>query len=475
MWLGVAFLFLRAVAANPVIPRDGSSSTPTPTISSSSTPIAGSSDACATSSTSSQWLSICDTTIFWPTSTNYYYGPTTGPGASAVSCNAEWVEYNERVSGLESLGATSTATVYSSYLTSAGACHTNIWGEGWSDPHAGPVTTLCDGIPRALGPRESFTSYWPGTGPCSSFMATETTTTLVYRSPAPSPSCELNTQDCIPIWQTYTSLSKAYTSSVTTSIPGDTNSPIRPESCPTTTRSYPDRDVCTYCHYLPDTATLFYWPVTTTSGDLCLQNGSTVPATPTGDGPNTAVVNGNTFVSPSIYVSFTSIYARGNWRNHRATTGCGGDYENVIISVHPTAVSSYRSHINSKYPTIGTVYPFEFDEFQPHEVGNYTMPLIPWDKYSGGSQCPFRGGNKCTMIRDDYLPWMEIPDGVMTQIDPRWTACDRSWFIPPVSMVPLVGNLESVPTGVAEASVPMPTPAVPESGVAAPTPEATEW
>ncbi|KAB8249501.1 hypothetical protein BDV35DRAFT_136939 [Aspergillus flavus] len=475
MLFGVALLFLGAVAANPVIPREGGSSTPTPTPTiSSSTPISAPSDACATSSTSSQWLSVCDTTIFWPTSTNYYYGPTTGPEASAVSCNAEWVEFDGRATGLESLGATSTSTIYSTYTTSTGACNTQIWGEGWDDPHTGPVTTLCDGIPRALGPREYSTTYWPGTGPCSSFIATETTTTLVYRSPSPTPSCSLNTEECIPIWQTYTSLRDAYYASITTATPGDTNSPIAPGSCPSTKRNYTEQDPCTNCHFLPGTATLFYWPVTTTNGDLCLQNGSTVPATATGEGPNTAIVNGNTFVSPSIYVSFTSIYARSNRRAHPGGS-CGGEYEDVIISVDPKAVSSYRSHVNAKYPTIGTAYPFEYDEFQPHEVGNYTMSLIPWEKYQGASQCPFRGGNKCTMIRDDYMPWMGIPEGVMTQIDPRWTECDREWYIPPVSMVPLVGDLESLPTGPAEARVPTPTPAVPESGVAVPTPEATLW
>ncbi|KAJ6043138.1 uncharacterized protein N7446_001334 [Penicillium canescens] len=300
-------------------------------------------------------------------------------------------------------------------------------------------------------------------------MLTETSTTLVYRSPSPTPGCKLNTQDCIPIWQTYTSLSKAYQSSVTTEVPGDTNSPIRPESCPSTTRDYTDPDACNNCHYLPDTATLFYWPVTT-SGGLCLQNGSTIPATPTGDGPNTAVVDGNTFVSPSVYVSFTSIYARSNQRAHPGGP-CGDDHENVIISVNPEAITSYRNHINAKYPKIGTAYPFNLAEYQQHQVGNYTMSLIPWEQYLGGSQC-VSGGGGCSMIRDDYLPWLEMPD-VMTQVDPRWTSCHRSWYIPPVSLVPLVGGLESRPTGMAEASSTPATPALPSSGLAAPTPEAT--
>lgn len=424
------------------------------------------------SSVSSQWLITCNTTIFWPTSTDYFYGLTTGPGASAVSCNAEWVEYKKRVNNLMAMGATSTSTITETYPSSTGACTKQVWPEGPGDPHTGPVTTACDGIPRALGPLEYLTSYWPGTGPCSTAMLSSTWMTPIYRSPSPSPTCHLNARDCIPIWQTYHSRFAAYAESVTTEIPGDTNSPIRPVNCPSTRI---EQDPCTDCHYLPGTATLFYWPVSTTNGDLCLQNGSTIAATPTGDGPNTAIVDSHTFTSPSIYVSFTSVYARGN--NRKFPDGsCGADHEDVIISIHPDSMTSYRGHRNAKYPITGTPYPFNFAEFQTHVVGNYTMPLIPWEQYSGGAQCSI-GGQACDMVRNDYLPWMGIPEGVMTQIDPQWSSCSRLWYIPPVSLVSLGGGeMESRPTAVAKASTPQATPAVPVSALVAPTPEATsDW
>jgi hypothetical protein len=99
------------------------------------------------------------------------------------------------------------------------------------------------------------------------------------------------------------------------------------------------------------------------------------------------------------------------------------------------------------------------------------MSLISWDKYIGGSQC-LSGGSDCSMIRDDYLPWLEIPD-VMTQVDPLWTSCHRSWYMPPVSLVPLVGALQPLPTGTTDTGISQTTPAVPSSALAAPTPEAT--
>ncbi|KNG90541.1 hypothetical protein ANOM_001508 [Aspergillus nomiae NRRL 13137] len=372
MLVGVAFLFLGAVAANPVIPREDGSSTPTPTLTiSSSVPASSPSDACATSSTSSQWLSTCNTTIFWPTSTNYYYGPTTGPEASAVSCNAEWVEYDGRASGLESLGATSTSTIYSTYVTSTGACNTQIWGEGWDDPHAGPVTTLCDGIPRALGPREYSTTYWPGTGPCSSFIATETTTTLVYRSPSPTPAARSIPKTASP------------SGKLTAASARPTLTPKLPIHHEKLHREGPLHQLSLPARHRD---TLLLARNHHQRRPLSAERKHR-PSHPDGRRPNTAVVNGHTFVSPSIYVSFTSIYARSNQRAHPGGS-CGGEYEDVIISVDPTAVSSYRSHINAKYPTIGTAYPFEYDEFQPHTVGNYTMPLIPWEKYQAPRSVP---------------------------------------------------------------------------------------
>ncbi|KAF7160361.1 hypothetical protein CNMCM6106_007802 [Aspergillus hiratsukae] len=403
------------------------------------------------SSTSGQWLIISNTSIFWPTYTDYFYGPTTGPKAHVVTCNAKWVEYYGRSTGLRSLGPTATSISYDPYPTSEGACRTSSSLEDYSDTHTGPVTTLCDGIPRALGPRETVTSYYPGTGPCSSYTTTFSYTVELYREPK-APKCTLNTQQCIPIWSTYRELSSSYYHTVTTITPGDTNSPIPPYS-----------------------STVFYWPVTTAGGDLCLQNGTTIPATPTGTSPNTAVVNGQTLISPSIYVSFTSIYA---WSNRRAHPGsqCGDTHTDTIIAVDPISVSSVRNHRNAKYPTIGTAYPFNFAEFTPQEVGNYTMPLIPWPQYRGGSQCPLYDPS-CTMIRDDYMPFLDLPEAVR-QIDKLWTECDAHWYIPPVTLVPVMGDIKiqptRTPTPTAEANV-VAAMAVPESVAAVPTPEQTGW
>lgn len=348
-----------------------------------------------------------------------------------VSCNAAWVEYLGRSSGLRSLGPTATTTSLGSYATSEGACRTSVSAERWSNSHAGPLTTLCDDIPRALGPRETVTAYYPGTGPCVTGYTTYTNTDTLYREPSPVPDCPLETSECIPIWETYSSRSNSYWDSIVTSIPGDTNSPIRPGECPQTLRQYPEENPCSNCHFLPGTATLFYWPVTTADGDLCLQNGTTLPAS----GPSTAVVNGETFVSPTVYLSFTTIYAWSNRRGHPGSQ-CGVDHSNTIISVNPSTLSSIRGHRNAKYPVIGTSYPFNFAEFMTQDVGEYTQSLVPWPQYRGGQQCPLGDSDTCTIIRDDYTPWVKLPEEVRG-IDEGWSVCDDSWYIPPVTMVAL--------------------------------------
>ncbi|KAE8396327.1 hypothetical protein BDV23DRAFT_143853 [Aspergillus alliaceus] len=461
--------FLGIVFGNPLIPRATPSepiSSPVPSSGSITLSVPSAESTCYTSS---QWLIISNTSIFWPTSTDYFYGPTTGPGASDVICAAKWIQYRGRSLGLLGLGPTATSTVTTLSTTSTGACWSRVGPEIYSDTHTGPLTTLCDGYPRALGPRETATEYYPGTGPCSTSSYPRNHTTTLYIEPSASPTCRPQSEGCISAWQTYRSLSSEYHASITSPIPGDTRSPLPPNDCPNTPREYPEDDPCTDCHFLPGTATMYYWPVTTANGDLCAQNGTTIPATATGDGPNTAILDDHTLVSPSIYLSFTSI--RG-WSNRRHGHQCGASHYNEMISVHPTAISSRRGHRNARYPIIGTAFPFNFAEFLPQTLGNYTQSVIPWPQYRGGGQCPVYDPS-CTMVRDDYVPFIDMPDEV-TSIDSHWKNCDRSWFIPAVTLVPIIDGtaIAPTPTGEPEAMA-TEADAAPQGFMAAPTPTPT--
>ncbi|PGG96738.1 hypothetical protein AJ79_09466 [Helicocarpus griseus UAMH5409] len=377
--------------------------------------------------TSMPWVIINGTSVFWPTYTDYFYGPTTGPGASAVTCNALWIEYSERSRGLIRLGPTLISESVGSYGKSDGACRSSATPEKWSDIHSGPLTTLCDGIPRALGPRETATRYFPGTGPCVTSLVAYTVTDRFYHSAEPTPTCTLDTEDCIPIRRTYYSLSSSYRDAHTTTPAGDTEHPLLPWDCPRITAS---RDACANCRLVATTATIYYWAVTTTDGSPC-QQGITISQE---TGTRTAVVGDKTFTSPTAYISFDSIKAFHNSRS-QPSLQCGGNYSDAIIGVQPGEISSIRGHRNGKYPRPGTVYPFDFAEFLPQTIGNYTQPLIPWPQYRGGDQCPLDEPS-CSIIRQDYSPVLLYPEAA-AKIDPNWAGCDRNWINPGVTLVAL--------------------------------------
>jgi hypothetical protein len=76
------------------------------------------------------------------------------------------------------------------------------------------------------------------------------------------------------------------------------------------------------------------------------------------------------------------------------------------------------------------------------------------------------------MIRDDYMPWLMIPEEVR-DIDPGWSVCDNDWYIPPVTMVAL-DKPEIIITPTPEASeFRLNGAAAPKEGLAATTPEPT--
>ena len=151
------------------------------------------------------------TSAEWPTWTDYLYGPTTGPEAAAVTCNALQMEFTERFYALISRGPTGT-TINTHIITSReGACETYTSGERWTDKHIGPITTLCDGVARAQGPRESITYYSPGTRACSELLITSTVSSPLYSSySGTQPTCTVAASDCTNIFRTYSSRSSEY-------------------------------------------------------------------------------------------------------------------------------------------------------------------------------------------------------------------------------------------------------------------------
>jgi len=179
---------------------------------------------------------------------------------------------------------------------------------------------------------------------------------------------------------------------------------------------------------------LYYWPVTTVSGDFCLQNGSTVTPQPTITGvPNTAVVNGLTFTSPTNYLSIKHAHAVVyNGYKYIDRCGSGGsfpDHDDIVVPI-TTGLSSRVAQGNQ--PTAHV--PLNFAHL------NQPIPASVWDKFDcmfGGSQCP-----ETPTIYDEgnYRPTLAVPAEILDLEDEwreaRCTYIDQStsWCVTPVPL-----------------------------------------
>lgn len=170
----------------------------------------------------------------------------------------------------------------------------------WENTETIPVTTLCDGVPRAIRPRESivFDTYvttYSGDHESTIPVASTATRTAI------EPDCSIDdaAMDCSRLWSTWNSVSSVFLHSQDYDN-WRTNDRRRPP-CEEPIRVCPQNN----CRLNPaDKQTVYYWPVTTVSGDFCKENGSTVTPTPTNDdgAPNTVEFGDLTFTSPSVYV-----------------------------------------------------------------------------------------------------------------------------------------------------------------------------
>jgi hypothetical protein len=272
--------------------------------------------------------------------------------------------------------------------------------EGWSTDRNVPMTTLCDGRPRAL----------------ESYKTVYTTTTYTLEPP----ETETN-------WLTYDGPRPTCT--------------IDPTACPAissahpTENSYPcdmpaleARDDHLECDASPGNCyiaanyiqTLYYWPVTTVSGDFCAQNGSTVFASPTSPpDPDKAVIDGYTFTSPTNYLSFLEVGAVIHGER-RHVTACGPEgHWNVVVPITESFYSAGYKDTNS--------YSFNFAD----------LNTLPASAYNRQRKCGF--GATCTgVIEGSYTPILPVPTELWN-LEPAWKSagCQGSsdgYYITPVTL-----------------------------------------
>ena len=187
------------------------------------------------------------------------------------------------------------------------------------------VTKYCDGWPRVSQPCGLVTKT---VGTYTSGLVTVAVTDKQY--PVAPPNCTIADSDCSALWASQTS---AASWSYANGYASAANYP----HC-----TLPQEKKCLDCTITADHVRLLYWPPATVY-DVCgYENRTTVPLSQTGAGPNTAIFDGTTLTSPSVYLSFAAVSAK---------TGYGGDCgkpstEHALVALDPKELSSQRGPRN---------------------------------------------------------------------------------------------------------------------------------
>jgi hypothetical protein len=274
-----------------------------------------------------------------------------------------------------------------------------------------PYTTLCDGYRRAVTSR--------ATTPTVTYDPPKTTT-LNQGYPEPKPTCSIDDTACTAILTEYSS---SYTTWSQAHGSGSPISPGQPHCTtyqPCDSERYPGDG---YCFIHDSSAKLLYWPVITRDGDFCTKSGITVTPEPTSPpNPDTVVMDGYTFTSPTNYLSFGGLEAVLHTRRYRDTPNCGGpSYSNVVVPVtgafSTKGLDGSRSSLN--FEALNTM---KFEDFKAQR------------------RCK---NNPCTVIEDFYTPELALPTEVLDLEPVEWRAAGcrgtdigSSWYHP--SVVPLV-------------------------------------
>jgi hypothetical protein len=313
-----------------------------------------------------------------------------------------------------------------------------------------PVTTLCDGQPRALAQTSTRIT-----------VTTLNRTTVLSRNPEPTgmPECGVDPKGCAIINTIYKSRVVSWQSAL-----ASLNGPIdgwaklgmigvvanhKPYFC-STVSACPTSS----CSIGIDFGTMFYWPVTIVGGDICDKKGRTITPTPTIPGvPNTAEFRGQTLVSPSAYLLArpVSAFFRGSYEKGapRAEEGdCGNKYRSAWVSVAPESLSSFRK--TQREDGFGWTYPFSLGP--PYSFDLNDLNTVRWDVYSSAVLCAKKDMRektcRLTAEPDKYTPILSLPIALKTAgfgVPGEWENCVPETPVGDITYVPITGTTVEVP------------------------------
>ncbi|KAK5723450.1 hypothetical protein LTR15_005148 [Elasticomyces elasticus] len=339
-------------------------------------------------------------TVNYPTNCNAYYtsagaSPSALPKWNATQNSAFFSSAYDCLSSISVYVSSSTDWGYSNIQTTT--VTTTIPKIILTDTYTTTsyrLTTLCDGYPRVVTGVNASSTVLRST---STHGLQESAKVTAFEStysgapfPTPPPSCSLNCAACSMLIDaaSYT-FSSQYANNITD---GEYISPV---FCPYAPSPYDtDEDGSNDCQVDVYSAQLFYWPVTTVSGNICNKTGTTITATPTKEGlPNTSVLNNSiTLTSPSVYVSFHNLsYITNNFNSTQSYV------TNTLMAFPPDEILSMRGYHG--------------------EQGNFSLNLadlppnqVPASAYFGQAVCQYDPETICLpILATPYQPALAFP------------------------------------------------------------------
>ena len=305
------------------------------------------------------------------------------------------------------------------------------------------VITLCDGYPRVVGR----TSVSTGNKTTSTASWTNIYTQSSFNSAYPTPPpCSISPSDCKVLSSSYESTLQSLLSIYGQASLQPPSCTVTPAYTPTWSTDPNNGKTCDNCQIAASTARVMFWPITTASGDLCSNPGSTITASPTGP-PNSFVTEGITITSPTVAISLGYM---------SRVDGCGTTINHTIIPVHPdqvTSVRGFRALFEHHRFNFADLNYFCMDSNEtmgtiPEGQGDSCYQQVPADAYFGGlnnavvlDQAPFRNMSKEQMtIWDNYAPQLLPPATMSEAITSLWgNNCnihpDGVWD-PPIALTP---------------------------------------
>jgi hypothetical protein len=183
---------------------------------------------------------------------------------------------------------------------------------------------------------------------------------------------------------------------------------------------------------------MLYWPITTISNDTCGENDTTVTVKPTILGqPNTVIYEGETFISPSVYMRIgTARVFQTVTEEHRMSGWCGSTFRDVTVTMKPEDVSKKVWHSGNQLQT----HSFNFEDVATISYNAYVDEVCSWGSLRQ------RASDDCKTIWGDYNPTIVVPTSIATA-HKVWEGCDIAQLAQVEKWVPL-GNANGGPRSV---------------------------